>query len=94
MLGYTLTQMNGKAVARRFVYDVRYREKGRHTLTGVPSLPSTKRGYNDELIGPEGYPGNDQADDIFDRQWARNTLEIRETNAKVSTQRKKTKGNT
>ena len=67
-----------KVVARHFVYDVRYREKGRHALTGVPPLPSTKWVYyDDELIGSEVYSINGhEADDIFDRQWARNTLEV------------------
>ena len=65
-----------KAVARRFAYDVRYREKGRHPLTGVPSLPFAGEGGSDACINLEEYPDEDQAEDTFDRQWARSTLEV------------------
>ena len=65
-----------KAVARRFAYDVRYREKGRHSLTGVSSLYLVGGGGDYGGVDLEKYPGDDQADDIFDRQWARNTLDV------------------
>ena len=64
-----------KAVARRFAYDVRYREKGRNPLSGVSSLPSIEDGVYATLIDLDEYPDDNQADDIFDRQWARSTLE-------------------
>ena len=63
-----------KAIARRFAYDVRFREKGRHSLTGVSSLSSSGGGA-DEGMDLDEYPDDNQAEDIFDRQWARSTLE-------------------
>lgn len=65
-----------KAVARRFVYDVRYREKGRHPLASVPSLPTTPGQIGDIPLDPDAYPAADSdVFDAFDRQWARNSLE-------------------
>ena len=64
-----------KAVARRFAHDVRYREKGRHPLTGVPSLPSVGGMTDDAPLDPDEYPDDVQAEDSFDRQWARDTLD-------------------
>ena len=65
-----------KAVARRFAYDVRYREKGRNPLAGVSPLPSIGDGVYAALIDLDEYPDDYQEDDIFDRQWARSTLEL------------------
>ncbi len=64
-----------KAVARRFVYDVRHREKGRHPLAGAPSAPGHAESAPMDM---DGYPDDDApgANDAFDRQWARDTLEM------------------
>jgi RNA polymerase sigma factor (sigma-70 family) len=61
-----------KAVARRFVHDVRHREKGRHPLAGTQAFfPASGD------AGMEEYPDPDLgAADVFDRQWARDTLEL------------------
>lgn len=65
-----------KAVARRFVHDVRHREKGRHPLAGVTSPLSGPRRAGDPPPDMDDYPdAHPGADDAFDRQWARDTLE-------------------
>jgi hypothetical protein len=70
-----------KAVARRFVYDVRHREKGRHPLAGVPSAPPAPGSVNRAQIDLDECPDVDrEANDVFDRQWARATLQIALTN--------------
>lgn len=63
-----------KAVARRFVHDVRCREKGRHPLAGVASPPGRA---GDATADVDEHPdAGPRADDAFDREWARATLEM------------------